>query len=120
MVGVDLYLVEVLLPSSLGLGPLRVKGGADLGEGFLRDPRLLFPCDKGFLPPCKLLPSHEERLLHLLNHRHRRHCHGRARRRRRGEGPTQSERGQVSNTSINALTYHKGQLDTYLLATFTQ
>jgi hypothetical protein len=115
-VGVGLYLVEALLSSCLVLGPLRIKGGADLGEGFLRDPRLLFPCGEGFLPLRKLLLSHEEQLQHLLNRHHR----GRARRRRRGEGHGQSERGQVSNASVNTLTYHKGQPETYLLAAFTQ
>jgi hypothetical protein len=88
MVDVGLYLVQVLLPSSLGLGLLRVKGGADLGEGFLKDPCFLFPRGKGFLPPCKLLLSHEERLLHFLNGGQSRSRHGRARRRRwhRGRG----------------------------------
>jgi hypothetical protein len=31
--GVGLYLIEILLPSGLGLGPLHVKGGADLEKG---------------------------------------------------------------------------------------
>jgi hypothetical protein len=121
VIGVGLYLVKVLLPSSLGLGPLRVKGGADLGEGFLRDPRFLFPRGNGFLPPRKLLLSREEQLLHLLNHRHHMRRRGRARRRWwwRGEGPTESERGQVSNASVNMLTYCKGRLDAYLLSAFT-
>jgi hypothetical protein len=87
MVGVGLYLVKVLPPSSLSLGPLRVKGGADLGEGFLRDPRFPFPRGESFLPPRKLLLSREEQLLHLLNGCRHRHRHGRARTRWRQEGP---------------------------------
>jgi hypothetical protein len=67
VVGLGLYLVAVLLPSSLGLGPLRIMGGTDLGEGFLRDPFLLLPHHKGFFSPRKLLLSCEEQLLHLLN-----------------------------------------------------
>jgi hypothetical protein len=122
MVGVGLYLVKVLLLSSLGLGPLHVKGGADLGEGFLGDPRFLFPHGKGLLPLRKLLLSREEHLWHLLNYHCRRRRHGRLRRRRRwrGEGPAQTEHGQVSNASVNMLTYCKGQPDVYLRATFTQ
>jgi hypothetical protein len=81
-VGVGLYIVKVLLPSSLGQGPLHVKGGADLCEGFLGDPCFLFPHDEGLLPPRTLLLSHEDQLLHLLNRRR----HGRARRRRRWRG----------------------------------
>jgi hypothetical protein len=83
-----MYLVKVLLPGSLSLGPLRIKGGTDLGKGFLRDPCFLFPHDKGFLPPRKFLLSREEQLLHLLNHHRRMRCRGRARRRRwwRGRG----------------------------------
>jgi hypothetical protein len=80
-----MYLVEVHLPSSLGLSMLRVKGGADLGEDFLRDPLLLLTYGEGLLPPHKLLLSREEQLLHLLNCRRRRHHRGRARR-RRGRG----------------------------------
>jgi hypothetical protein len=121
MVGVGLYLVKVLLLSSLGLGPLHVKGDADLGEGFLGDPRFLFPHGKGFLPLLKLLLSREEHLRHLLNYHHRRRRHGRLRRRRwRGEGPFQTKHEQVSNASVNALTYCKGQPDVYLRAAFTQ
>jgi hypothetical protein len=87
MIGVGLYLVKVLLLSSLGLGTLCVRSGADLGEGFLKDPRFLFPHGEGFLPPCKLLLSHEENVLHLLNGHHCRHRCGRSRRRRwRGRG----------------------------------
>jgi hypothetical protein len=58
VVSVGLYPVAVLLLSSLSLGPLRIKGGTDLGEGFLRDLRLLFPHGEGFLPPHNLLLSH--------------------------------------------------------------
>jgi hypothetical protein len=58
-IGVGLYLVEVFLPSSLDLSPLRIKGGANLGEGFLGHPRLLFPRGEGFLPLRNLL-LHEE------------------------------------------------------------
>jgi hypothetical protein len=87
-VGICMYLVKVLLPSSLGLILLRIKGGADLGDDFLRDPHFLFPCGKGFLSPCKLFLSREEQLLHLLNCHRRRHRCGRARRRWwRGRGP---------------------------------
>jgi hypothetical protein len=57
---VGLHLVKVLLPSSLGLGLLRVKGGTDLGEGFLGDPLFLFPRGMGFLPSGKLLLSCKE------------------------------------------------------------
>jgi hypothetical protein len=81
MVGVGLYLVKVLPPSSLSLGPLRVKGGADLGEGFLRDPHFPFPRGESFLPPRKLLLSREEQLLHFLDGHHRRRYRGMARRR---------------------------------------
>jgi hypothetical protein len=111
---VGLYLVKVLLPSSLSLGPLHVKGDADLDEGFLIGPRFLFPHDEGFLPSRKLILSREEQLLYLLNsHRH-------MRRYGRGEGPAQSEHGQVSNASVNVLTYCKGQPNAYHLAAFTQ
>jgi hypothetical protein len=40
---VGLYLFKVLLLSSLSLGPLLIKGGNDLGEGFFRYARLLLP-----------------------------------------------------------------------------
>ncbi len=42
-IGVGLYLVEVLLPNSLDLGLLHIKGGANLGEGFLADYRSGLP-----------------------------------------------------------------------------
>jgi hypothetical protein len=83
MVGVGLYLVKVLPLSSLSLGLLRVKHGADLGEGFLGDPSFLFPRGEGFLHPCKLLLLREEQLLHLLNYHRHRHYSSRVRRRRK-------------------------------------
>jgi hypothetical protein len=90
-----------------------------MGEGFLKDPHLLFPHSKGFLPLCKLL-SCKEQLLQLLNCQCRRLYCGRAgRTRRRGERLAQSEHGKVSKASVDALTYCKLQPDGYLLAAFT-
>jgi hypothetical protein len=62
--GVSLYLVKVLLPSSLGLGPLRVKGGAELDEGLLGDPLLLLTHSEGFLLSCEFPLSCKEPLNH--------------------------------------------------------
>jgi hypothetical protein len=42
-IGVGLYLVEELLPNSLDLGLLHIKGGANLGEAFLADYRSGLP-----------------------------------------------------------------------------
>jgi hypothetical protein len=61
--GVSLYLIEVLFSSSISLGLLRIEVGADLGKGFLENPRLLFPRGEGFLPSRELLLSHEEQFL---------------------------------------------------------
>jgi hypothetical protein len=44
------YLVEVLLSSSLDLGPLGVKVDTNLDKGFLLNHHLLFSCDKHLLP----------------------------------------------------------------------
>jgi hypothetical protein len=76
---VSLYLVEILLLSSLSLGPLHVNGSADMDKGFLRYPHLLLPHGEGFLAPCKLPLSCKE----LLNRCSRRRQHDRARRQRR-------------------------------------
>jgi hypothetical protein len=61
--GVSLYLIEVLFSSSISLGLLCIEVGADLGKGFLENPRLLFPRGEGFLPSRELLLSHEEQFL---------------------------------------------------------
>jgi hypothetical protein len=50
-----MYLVKVPLLSSLGLGLLCVKGGANIGKGFLENPCLRFPRSEGLLPLCELL-----------------------------------------------------------------
>jgi hypothetical protein len=68
---VRLNLVEVLLPGSIGLGPLLIKGSAGLEIGLFRDPRLIPPCNECFFPPCEFPLQHEE----LLNRRVRRCCH---------------------------------------------
>jgi hypothetical protein len=78
-VGVSLYLVEVLLPSSLVLGPLLVKSGTGLGEGFVGNSCLLLPRGEGFLPLCELTLPRKE----LLNHHSQRPRHSTARRCRR-------------------------------------
>jgi hypothetical protein len=48
--GVLDYLVKLLLPGSLVLGPLIIKRSADLGKGLLRDPHLLLPRGEGLFP----------------------------------------------------------------------
>jgi hypothetical protein len=58
----SLYLVRVLLPSNLDLGLVCIKGGADLDDGFLRDPCLLHPRSEGFLPPREFPLPHMEPL----------------------------------------------------------
>jgi hypothetical protein len=97
--GVSLYLFKVLLPSSLDLGPLCVKGGTNLSKGFLGNPRLHFPSGMGILPSHELLFPCKEQFLQLLNHCSHR---GRARRWRRRKRPTQSTHGQINNASRNS------------------
>jgi hypothetical protein len=67
--------------SSLGLDPLHVEVGTDLGKGSLQNPHLLFPHGEFLLP-------REEQFLQLLKHYHRRHRHGGIRRRGEEEGCT--------------------------------
>jgi hypothetical protein len=52
---VSMYLVKVPLLSSLVLGPLSIKGCANIGKGFLENPRLRFPHGDGLLPLRELL-----------------------------------------------------------------
>jgi hypothetical protein len=73
--GVLRHLVKVLLPGSLGLGPLLIKRSTDLGKGLLGDPHLLLPRDEDLFPLGELpLPGKE-----FLDC-HGRRCHHRARR----------------------------------------
>jgi hypothetical protein len=62
---VSLNLVEVVLPGSIGLGPLLIKGSAGLDKGLFGDPRLILPHEECFLPMREFpLPGEE-----LLNGR---------------------------------------------------
>jgi hypothetical protein len=72
--GVHIHLVEVLFLSSLDLGSLGVKVGANLHQGFLRKFGFLLPCGEGLLPPCQLLLPRQKLLLQLFS---RCHCCGR-------------------------------------------
>jgi hypothetical protein len=54
---VSCHLIRVLFLGSLGLGPLGIEVGADLGEGFLQNPRLLLPRDQCLFPSRELLLS---------------------------------------------------------------
>jgi hypothetical protein len=101
------HLVEVLLSSSLRLGPLRIEVSADFNKGFLRNPRLLFPCGEGLLPLCELCLSCEEQFLQFLKHCQYRRHHGRARRKGRRKRPTQSKHGQINNALRNTFIYRK-------------
>jgi hypothetical protein len=89
--GVSLHLIEV--PLSGGIGLLRVKGGANLDEALLKNPHLILPRGKGFLPPCELHLSRKD----LLNHCSWWRIHE-----------------QISNASSNISTYCKGQPKTHL------
>jgi hypothetical protein len=53
------YLLTVLLPGSLGLGPLLNKRSTVLGKGLLGDPRLLLPLGEDLFPLGKLPPPPE-------------------------------------------------------------
>jgi hypothetical protein len=74
MSGVLRHLVKVLLPGSLGLGPLLIKRSIDLGKGLLRDPHLLLHRGEGLFPLGELpLPGEE-----LIDyHARRRRCRAR-------------------------------------------
>jgi hypothetical protein len=108
--GVSLHLVEVHRPGSIGLGPLRVKGSADLEDGLFQNPRHILPCSKGFLPSCELPVLHNE-LLHRYSQRL--HC-GRAGRQRGRNQPVQGIQVQISDASSDVSTYCMGRLNIHV------
>jgi hypothetical protein len=74
--GMSHHLIEVLFLSNLGLGPLQVEVGANLGKGPLRYPHLLFPHSEGLLPLHQLHLLREKQFLQLHDHCRQHHYDG--------------------------------------------